>query len=406
MIGMAFPSQGKHGFDSAFARQMDAGYPWLRFDAELEPGFRESHRTVTLPFVRAALWIVLLLVGLFVGSGALGEDGVAAMSGALLPAALFALVVLPTIVASYLPGRPALFRGLVTATAATATTGAVLWNLVTPAPQAQLAFAAIPVAIAFVYFALGLQLRTAALLALVATAVYGVGAWLVGLPPDVLASNVTVLLLASAICGVGGYMLEYTLRTGYLEGQLLGEMVDRDGLTGLFNRRAFDRHLEQAWSVARRQRAALSLLLVDIDHFKRYNDRHGHQAGDECLQQVAACVSAVARRPLDLAARYGGEEFVVILYGNDQASALRHATSLVDRVRKRRIMHDDSDVAPVVTISVGLATVVPAETDRSPQGVIQLADRCLYQAKRDGRNRVVGEHAADVFIQTGIFEVS
>ena len=79
---------------------------------------------------------------------------------------------------------------------------------------------------------------------------------------------------------------------------------------------------------------------------------------------------------------------------------------VVDGVRKLRIAHDDSDVGPVVTISVGLATVLPAETDRSPQGFIQLADRCLYQAKREGRNRVIGEQASDVFIQTGIFEVS
>jgi PleD family two-component response regulator len=85
---------------------------------------------------------------------------------------------------------------------------------------------------------------------------------------------------------------------------------------------------------------------------------------------------------------------------------MRLAQGLVDGVRKLRIPHDDSDVGPAVTISVGLATVLPAETDRSPQGFIQLADRCLYQAKHEGRNRVIGEEAADAFIQTGIFEVS
>jgi diguanylate cyclase (GGDEF)-like protein len=403
---MAFPSPGKHGHDSAFARQIDAGYPWLRFDAELEPGFRESHLASTLPFVRVALWIALLLLALFLASLALRGSDAFAGASTFLPAGIFAGVLLVTIVASHLPARGGLYRALVTLTAATATTGAVIWNLLTPQPAAQLGFAAIPVAIAFIYFVLGLQLRVAALLALAATVIYGVGAWLAGLPAEALASNVTILLLASVICGIGGYMLEHTLRTGYLEGQLLGEMVDRDGLTGLFNRRAFDRHLEQAWSIARRQRAAMSLLLVDIDHFKPYNDRHGHQAGDDCLQRVAAAVSSVARRPLDMAARYGGEEFVVILYGNDHQSATRLSRGLVDAVRKLRIPHDDSDVGPVVTISVGLATVLPAETDRSPQGFIQLADRCLYQAKREGRNRVIGEEASDAFIQTGIFEVS
>jgi diguanylate cyclase (GGDEF)-like protein len=173
----------------------------------------------------------------------------------------------------------------------------------------------------------------------------------------------------------------------------------------LLNRRAFDRYFDQVWSVARRQRSPLSMMLVDIDHFKPYNDRHGHQAGDECLRRVAAAVAAVARRPLDFAARYGGEEFVVILYGIDHDSAMRIAATLVDRVAKLRIVHEGSDVARVVTVSVGLATVVPSETERSPRGVIQLADRCLYQAKRAGRNRIVGEEAADALIETGVFEI-
>ncbi len=191
----------------------------------------------------------------------------------------------------------------------------------------------------------------------------------------------------------------------YLEGQLLSEMVERDGLTGLFNRRAFDRYLDQVWSIARRQRAPLSLLLADIDHFKPYNDRHGHQAGDDCLRQVAKAVAGIARRPLDFAARYGGEEFVVILYGIDHDSATRIATTLVDSVARLRILHTGSDVARVVTVSVGVTTVLPGETDRSPQGVIQRADRCLYAAKREGRNRIVGEQAADALIETGVFEI-
>lgn len=400
------PGHGKHGFDSAFARQIDAGHAWLRFDAELEPGFREAHRTRTLPFVRAALWITLLLAALFILTAGLRGTGPDRWGAALTPAGYFAAVLIITIVISHVAPRSGPYRAAVTLTAATATIGAVVWNLFTPQPEAQLGFAVIPVAIAFGYFALGLMLRTAGLLALGAIAVYGLGAWLTGLPPGVLISNVVVLLLASVVCAIGGYMLEHTLRTGYLEGQLLGEMVDRDGLTGLYNRRAFDRYLDQAWSIARRQRAPLSLLLVDIDHFKPYNDRHGHQAGDDCLQRVTAAVSGVARRPLDLAARYGGEEFVVILYGIDHASAMRLAATLVERVLKLRIPHDDSDVANVVTVSVGVATVFPADTDRSPRGVIQLADRCLYRAKRDGRNRVVGEEAEDALIQTGIFEVS
>lgn len=403
---MALPGIGKHAFDSAFARQIRVGYPWLRFDEALEPGFQQAHRERTLPFVRVALAIVLGLVGLLIVAIAIRAYPGAVPVGELLPFAVFALVLLATIVVSHMPRLGVLYRALVTAVAASAAVGSVVLNLLTPEPSAQLAFAAIPVAIAFVYFALGLKLRTASSLALWATALYAFGAWFAGLPYDILLNNVTVLLIACVICGIGGYMLEHALRTGYLEGQLLAELVDRDGLTGLFNRGAFDRYFEQVWNIARRQGETLSLLLVDIDHFKRFNDRHGHQAGDDCLRRVARCASGIARRPLDFAGRYGGEEFIVVLNGADFEDAMRLAASMLEYVRKLRIPHDDSDVGPVVTVSIGLATVYPAETDRSPEGVIQLADRSLYRAKRDGRNRVYGERADDAFIRTGTFEVN
>jgi diguanylate cyclase (GGDEF)-like protein len=402
---MGFSGQGKIGFDSAFARQIDAGFPWLRFVEELEPGFREDHRERTLPFVRAAMSIALGLILIYVGIQSARGGGLSQRLPELLPMMLFAALLLVTIVTSFVSSdRP--YRGLLTATAAAAALGAVVLNLLAPPAAAQLGFAVIPVVIAFIYFALALLLRSASLIAVGATVVYAIGGLAAGLPQDLLISNVVVLFLASIICSIGGYMLEHSLRKAYLEGQLLGEMVDRDGLTGLFNRRAFDSYLNQAWNIARRQRAPLSLVLVDIDHFKPYNDHHGHQAGDDCLQRVAHCVSKIARRPLDFAARYGGEEFVVILYGVDHATAKRLAVGLVEQVSQLRILHEGSDVEPVVTISAGVASVLPAETDRSPQGVIQLADRSLYRAKREGRNRVVGEAADDAFIQTGIFEVS
>jgi diguanylate cyclase (GGDEF)-like protein len=402
---MELPSQGRHGFDSAFARQIDAGFPWLRFDPELEPGFREAHRMRTLPYVRVALWLGLILVGLFLAEVA--RRGLPEPHGlaVFLPAGVFAVILGLALAASHVRRLSPWFDWLVAAAAAATTIGTVGWVLSLPEPFAQLAFAVVPVGIAFAYFALGLAVRTSAALALVATLIYAGGALLLGVAPGVAATNAIVLSLASLTCGLGAYMLEHTLRTAYLEGQLLAEMVDRDGLTGLFNRRAFDRYFDHVWSVARRQRAPLSLLLVDIDHFKPYNDHHGHQAGDDCLRRVAATVAGSARRPLDFAARYGGEEFVVVLYGIDHGAATRVATMLVDRVAKLRIPHAGSDVARVVTISVGLTTVTPADTDRSPHGIIQLADRCLYQAKREGRNRVVGEEAEGAFIQTGVFEI-
>ena len=126
--------------------------------------------------------------------------------------------------------------------------------------------------------------------------------------------DVGVLVFTNVIGAMVCYSLERAKRTNFLEAQLLIETASRDGLTGIHNRRLFDEHVDRIWPQAMRDRAPLALLLIDIDHFKAYNDYYGHQAGDECLRRVAWCLSRCARRPLDVTARYGGEEFAIVLY--------------------------------------------------------------------------------------------
>jgi two-component system chemotaxis family response regulator WspR len=162
----------------------------------------------------------------------------------------------------------------------------------------------------------------------------------------------------------------------------------QDGLTGIYNRRHFDGYLEHEWARALREGAKISLILCDIDYFKTFNDHYGHQAGDECLQRVAAAFNGVLQRPGDLAARYGGEEFVVVLPRTDRDGALVIAESMRVRVEKLNIRHEFSKVADHVTISLGVATVRPNPRIRL-QDLIGLADKALYQAKQDGRNRHV-----------------
>jgi len=168
----------------------------------------------------------------------------------------------------------------------------------------------------------------------------------------------------------------------------LKTLATRDGLTGLANRRAFDEALQMEWSRAQRSGKPLALLFVDVDHFKLFNDRHGHQSGDECLRAVAAVIGESALRPLDLAARYGGEEFAIIMPGIGTEGACKVAERLREAVMDLRIKHSASGAGPWVTLSIGVATLVPGN-EVGPDGFLGQADQALYAAKHLGRNRVI-----------------
>ncbi len=164
-------------------------------------------------------------------------------------------------------------------------------------------------------------------------------------------------------------------------------LVVVDALTGISNRRRFDEALATEWRRALRESDKLSLLLIDADHFKRYNDTYGHVRGDSCLKQIAEAALDVVLRPGDLVARYGGEEFAVVLPGTDEMGAKAVAEDICQAVRNRRLPHEGN--APgIVTVSVGCATIIPVR-GKAPQDLIESADQALYRAKGRGRNRVV-----------------
>lgn len=165
----------------------------------------------------------------------------------------------------------------------------------------------------------------------------------------------------------------------------------QDDLTGLVNRRTFNETLEMEWRRAQRFNRPLALLMADIDHFKAFNDAYGHLEGDACLSRVALALREGVGRAGDLVARYGGEEFAVILPGLDLSAALQVAQILHRRVEALAIPTAVSDVAPVVTVSLGAASCVPDRT-RSPKDLLASADAALYEAKRKGRNRVEGAY--------------
>ena len=161
----------------------------------------------------------------------------------------------------------------------------------------------------------------------------------------------------------------------------------RDGLTNIANRRHFDEQLRHNWSRAGRTQAPLSLLLFDVDFFKQYNDLYGHQAGDLCLQSIAAILEDEMKRTDDLTARTGGEEFCCLLPHTDQEGAAAVAQRIALRVREKGIEHQGSEVADVVTVSGGVVTSVVA-TESSPEEFYEAADKALYAAKRAGRDQV------------------
>ncbi|MDP3212059.1 sensor domain-containing diguanylate cyclase [Methylotenera sp.] len=167
----------------------------------------------------------------------------------------------------------------------------------------------------------------------------------------------------------------------------LEELSFKDGLTGVFNRRMFDSVMEVEWANAKRNRQPLSLIMLDIDYFKQYNDYYGHIQGDECLRRVANVLACVATRSRDFFARYGGEEFILVLPETDEAAAFKIAERCRNMIFKAQIPHEKSLVSQLLTISIGISTITPTRNDEAIK-FIATVDKQLYVAKEKGRNSI------------------
>lgn len=179
-------------------------------------------------------------------------------------------------------------------------------------------------------------------------------------------------------------LLELKLQRDRLEA-----LTMTDGLTGIANRRRFDQHLEEEWRRCARAATPLSAIMLDIDHFKAFNDNYGHAAGDECLRRVARALEAVPNRAGDLVARFGGEEFCCVLPGTDEEGARVVAERMLEVVGEMAIPHAFSSAGKTVSISAGVATIVPSRSAEAGS-LIGKADEMLYRAKNAGRSRVAG----------------
>lgn len=167
----------------------------------------------------------------------------------------------------------------------------------------------------------------------------------------------------------------------------LEDLATHDGMTGIANHRRFQEFLQMEWRRATRYSRPLTLILLDVDYFKRYNDRYGHQAGDECLRKIARTLAGTVQRSNDLVARYGGEEFAAVLSETSQEGAAVVAERIRQAVEALEIPHEDSSIAAQVTVSLGAAVLLPGSV-RDPSGMVKAADDALYRSKQEGRNRV------------------
>jgi len=387
---------------SPHALQLQRGFPRLRFTPQLEAEFRAVHLAETLPQVRRNLWLAIIFVIAFSGLTHLVLDVAVNRTLDLIRLAMFTPILAIGLVVVYSPLYQRLYPLVSQLGAPTFGIGVTVLAVIAASHGVSLIATVVLVSI-YIYFMLGMTFYSAVGSSLLVFASYFISAAAVGLSVQVQVIDGGVLIFTNVIGAMVCYTLERATRTNYLEERLLIETASRDGLTGIHNRRLFDEHVDRIWPQATRDRASLGLLLIDIDHFKAYNDYYGHQAGDECLRQVAWCLSRCSRRPLDTTARYGGEEFAIVLYEADRSHVEDAARRIQAEIESLNIVHAASPATiKRLTVSIGAACIMP-KAGRTHYGFIQLADEALYDAKERGRNCVVIMDKEYEQLSTGAF---
>lgn len=374
--------------DSLTVRTFRSGFPLLRFEQPLEGEFWEAHDTASQPRVRLAVFLALTTVLGF----AVLDHVLLGQSWRFPVDAIRFGIQLPIVIACLILTSQRYYRRyylpVIRFGAPLFGIGSVLMAIDAAGGQIALISTRLVLVTFFFYFMLGLSFYEALRSNVIVFVAYAVAVIAGAIPAEIGIYNLFIVGCANLFAGAGSYALEHANRLAFLERRMLAEVASHDGLTGLLNRGALDAHLRKAWDQATRERQSLAVLMIDIDHFKAYNDRYGHQAGDECLRQVASAVRECARRPLDIVARYGGEELIVVLPGADRVYGEQVAEALVSAVSRLGVAHAASPTRPHVTVSVGAATINAAR-ELSFEAAIRIADQALYMAKERGRDRAV-----------------
>jgi diguanylate cyclase (GGDEF)-like protein len=402
---MELPALNRDTLRSPVAEQLREGFPRLRFDAPLlEKDFRAFYVAQNVPRGRiyAIIGLVLLLL-ISAVDAAFGPPVVKEHVNTLRLGVLVPMIVL-ALTATWVPALKPYYSQIAAVGVTLAGLVVIYMCHIAALEGAAYLLAGVVLLTLYACLFLGLLFRPAVAVASLLVAGHVTLGILLGLPSGMLFYTTAILGTTTVVGAVAAYNLEHAVRTSYLEMKWLNELAERDGLTGLYNRRMFDDLVRRLWRQARREDVAMAIIFVDIDSFKVYNDLYGHQAGDDCLKKVARTMERCAKRPFDFSARYGGEEFVLVLYGpsDDRARALPERIS--QGVLDLAIPHEGSPAAPNVTVSVGVALARPGSS-RSLTGAIQTADEALYEAKQTGKNRVVFRDANESDVETGNFRV-
>ena len=376
---------------SSFARQITDGYQWLRFDTELEGPYRQQQAQLAYSRIRIQwmVFFVIALLSMVIDLLWLPDDScrinwVIRLTGLGLPALAVVLASFWNRFAQMISSIAFISAIIIVLALASTWLLPLSQQLVTPvAPLFILTF--------FIWFFAELSFRQAIIAGLLLSSVTLVGRLVVG---DVIAwdvQNLILLTLANVLAAVAAYQLEYGKRTTYLKAGLLNELAERDGMSGLYNRRMLESHLARIWRQAMRDDVSLAVALVDVDYFKAFNEHYGHQKGDDVIRQVAVALAGAEKRPFDMVARYSGQCFAVVWYASQRQMVESLAETLRGEVKELGIRHALSCIDRCLTVSVGVSITRPEER-HSVRELLDLAEVALDQAKDDGRDAIKIRH--------------
>lgn len=385
----AAPSQNE---ESLVSRVLAQGYGRLRFPEPLESEFRADFRRNALRWIRMCVYVA---VGTSIGFAIIDHWVIHAhnMIPDIVRFGLQFPVLAIALLATYQPFYTRWYERTVQVGAALFGVGTILLASYAQPDHTALVGSRILLVSFFSFFMLGMRM-VQALRANIAILVALMIAGFTGLMRPEAATYLSFALVCAIIIGTAGaYALEHANRTSFLERKLLVEIAELDGLTRLLNRQTFESRVRDTWRRAVSEQRAVTVFMIDVDHFKLYNDHYGHQAGDECLRNVASAVrSAVGTRSGDFVARYGGEEIIAVVFDRTYNESQEIAQRIVAEVAALDIPHESSCGCTRVSVSVGAATQIPSIAS-SYDAIVRLADGALYTAKRQGRDRSIAVEA-------------
>lgn len=373
---------------SPYARELRKRFPFLKFSREIEKEFIASYRRLVTPRFRIAVITGFILIVTFdVMDRIILPGDMVRWTSIVRFGVIFPVLALAGI-STYIKKLRDRIMPFIISAALVAGFGTVSIFLINYHNAFLVRYESLILTTAIVYFVAGLLFRVTIICCGATMAAYVIGSAATGVEPSLIVSSGIFLFLMNIIGAGGCYIIERAIRANYLQRKILQDMAERDGLTGIFNRHTFDVNYPRLWRQAARDGKTVAIMMVDVDHFKRYNDTYGHLEGDACLKRIADVLAGFVRRPLDMAARYGGEEFIVLWYDAEAGRARELSEQCRAGVESLSIRHAASGVSDFVTVSAGTAIAVPRRED-DPEGLVRAADTALYAAKGQGRNRVV-----------------